>query len=228
MNIRKARRACEMSAKAYKRPAEAIILKKGTAKVILIREAECTWIAVEGTRPNVKDWFKNFWTRQVDFWGLKAHKGCVSEANALLPLIKPHLKFNETVRITGHSQGGGVAPLLAWALKGHVNVRSGHCFAPMRSLSRKSARLFNAYFFTWYSIARQSDIVPHVPPALRYGNLGHGKFIDEQGALKEGIPSPGRYLREIFRLARTGKISEVWADHNIDKYLVDMRRLSVG
>ena len=226
MNKDIARRACQLSADAYQEPPGAKVLRDGTAKVILAREDDFVWVSVEGTKPKFWDWIKNLWTVQTDFFGLQVHSGCAHEANALLPLIEAELLPTDIIRITGHSQGGGVAALLAWALVAQYTILSGHAFAPMRSISKKSCGAFNITFKgRWWNFARQSDVVPHVPPALRYRRPGMDYFFNENEQWVTGVPSPVMYLYEVWRLARKGKIPEMWADHDIDKYVEDMERL---
>ena len=225
------KKACQLSKDAYGLPNGCTVVKVRTAKAIMVKGQDgCIWIAVEGTRPKIKDWLKNFWTKQTDFFGLEVHSGCAREAELLFPLKIEELKaydIKPTLLLTGHSQGGGVAPLLAWALEGKdYFVKAGFGFAPMRSIEKGSCKIFNAVFLDrWWSIARQSDIVPHAPPAKRYGDTGHGKFFNWKGKLVDGIPTPREYLSEVFRLIRKWKLSETWKDHSIDKYIKDVNNI---
>lgn len=230
MNIKTAARAAQMCGFAYNTPPWADVVRVGTAKCIIARSDGVVWLAVEGTRASLVDWLKNFWTLQSDFLGLRVHSGCAHEAELLLPGVLDILRSIEKpfeLRITGHSQGGGVASLLAWALevRHDYRVACGVGLAPMRSILKSSAATFNAEFKgRWFSIARQSDIVPHVPPAIRYGNTGEGWFIDGAGNLRPGIPSPLGYLLEVGRLAYRRQLPEVWADHSVGKYTEDLQR----
>ena len=62
MNSRVAKRACQLSFDAYHTPKNVLVISKGTAKVIMVREDGFTWIAIEGTSPKLVDWLKNLWT----------------------------------------------------------------------------------------------------------------------------------------------------------------------
>ena len=220
-----ARTACNRSAQAYHTPLEATVLKKGTAKCILIREEGCVWIAVEGTRPKFKDWLKNLWIVKTEFYGLAVHSGCACEARALLPLIKAELRQTDVLRITGHSQGGGVALLLGWVLSIDWNVLSGHGFAPMRSISKESREAFHgALGDRWWNFARQSDIVPHLPSSRSYRRPGKDYFFNEHGRWVQGIPTFSGYMLEVWRLFRQGRLPELWADHSIGKYTSAMTK----
>ena len=226
MDSQVANKACRLSSDAYHSSESVLTIRKGTAKVILVRENGFTWIAVEGTKPKLWDWIKNLWTAQTLFHGLQVHSGCAHEARILLPLIEAQLLPTDILRLTGHSQGGGVAPLLAWALASRYQIDSGYCFAPMRSVSKGSTELFNDVLGDrWFNFARQSDIVPHVPPALRYRRPGIDYFFNEKREWVRGIPKVCGYLYEVWRLARRGKLPEMWADHDINKYLAAMARL---
>lgn len=229
MNLNEARRACDLSVAAYDEPADATVVKVRTAKAIIVRDADCIWVAVEGTRPKLLDWLKNFWTVQTDFLGLIAHSGCVREADLLLPLIKDVLAYDKdkVIKLTGHSQGGGVAPLLAWGLKASgYFVSAGYGFAPMRSIEKKSCLAFNSIFGDrWWRVARESDVVPHLPPAIRYGDVGEGVYFHVSGEMLSGIPSPLNYLKHVGSLLLRKRLPEMWADHDYEKYQNDMNSI---
>jgi hypothetical protein len=223
MNIGIAKRACRVSSNAYGMPQWATVLKAGTAKCIMVREKDYVWIAVEGTRPKAWDWIKNLWIRRTWFGGIHVHSGCAHEAKALLPLIKHHLKKGDKLRLTGHSQGGGVALLLGWVLSWDYEVLSGHGFAPMRAIAKESRDIFHARLGDrWYNFALQSDIVPHLPTKRAYRRPGQDFFFNESEEWVKGIPSFTGYLLEVWRLFRKKQLPEMWADHDINNYLVAM------
>ena len=218
-----AKRACRVSANSYGTPSWATTLRAGTAKCILVRESNYVWIAVEGTRPKIWDWVKNFWIRRSWFHGIHVHSGCAHEANALLPLIQDELKRGDKLRITGHSQGGGVALLLGWVLSWDYEILSGHGFAPMRSIAKESRDDFhNRLGDRWYNFALQSDIVPHLPTNRAYRRPGKDFFYNESEEWVEGIPSVGGYLLEVWRLFRNKQLPQMWADHAIHNYMIAM------
>ena len=227
MNRVLAKQASRMSAYAYNPPNFVTTVQEGTAKAIVWRVEGMTWIAVEGTRRgSLRDWLKNFWTTPSKFYGIDVHSGCAHEARALLPLLEAQLHPSDVLMFTGHSQGGGVAALLAWAMAERYAVAGGFGIAPMRALTTEACHQFNQFFQRrWWNFALQSDVVPHVPPALRYRRPGIDYFYNEKNRWMLGIPSPFGYLVEVFRLFRQRKLPQMWADHNITKYVDAMTKL---
>ena len=141
-----------------------------------------------------------------------------------------------TVYVTGHSKGGGIAPLAAWRL-----AKTG---VPVKVVTFAAPRAGNADFADAYNTGRinhsrfeyTDDIVPHVPPiglfskvlrvlsardprfakfaTLGYESVGTLRFIDWSGQIIGDSPELG-YQRVInlLTLIATFKEDLIIADH---------------
>ena len=221
MKIDELKLACRLCKAAYDPPDHSVVFQVRTARAIAMRVGRFMWIAVEGTRPSLLDWLKNLWTIQTDFYGFKAHSGCAWEANLLLSLITDHFReFNGEFKIVGHSQGGGVAPLLAIALRNEgFRIAGGYTLAPMRSLLKKSSARFNEEFAgRWDAVSEEFDIVPHAPPKVRYGDTGKRWLITSDGKLTEAFPPPAEYICKVVGLLSRGEGKLTWKKHDLDVF----------
>lgn len=235
INVHEATRACRYSAEAYAKDSRWQMLEKGTARCLLIDNGTVVWIAVQGTVPKWRDWFLNLWTVQTDWYGLSVHSGCDSEARRLLPLILDELEIRKNrkepikIKMTGHSQGGGVVALLAWGLEMNgYHVRHVYGFAPMRSVLKKSIDVFkNEFHGRLTGIINKSDIVPHLPPALRYGDPWDMYCFDRCENLTRGMPSPLCYCVDVAAMAIRGKLPYTVSTHLMPVYLERMENLSI-
>jgi triacylglycerol lipase len=213
-------------------------------------------LAFRGTFPINKpgldtllDWFNDFSAvpvRGADLPGL-VHEGFLSALTSLWDRALAEVKKqaaaagpNTTVFVTGHSKGGGIAPLAAWRLinKEGLSAKVVTIAAP-KAGNADFADAYNSGRIAHTRYEYADDIVPHLPPGglftkvlrvlatrdprftkfttLAYDAVGTLRFIDWSGHIV-GDSLELALKRVISMLTQIGSFQEdaIVADHLID------------
>lgn len=129
---------------------------------------------------------------------IKLHQGFASGARAILTEIKPYLKADQPIQLTGHSLGGAIAVVLGMYLeKSDFNVAQIITFGQPKVTNVAGAELFTD--LPLIRVVTPDDIVPLVPPIsplqIRdldiYWHMGVEVILDGDGKYSEvsGIQS---------------------------------------
>jgi hypothetical protein len=186
--------------------------------------------------PTVLDWANDFNALPVSapaFAG-KVHSGFLLAVTVLWPAVRAEAAAQlgqaggRRLSITGHSKGGGMAPLAALLaladpqLQADVQVVT---FAAPRAGDQDFATAYNAQVgHVRYEYA--DDIVPHLPPQTTfrvpvpdwsYTSLGELRFIDWSGQVVEDSPAleTERRLR-LLEVILSQQLVQFRIDHSID------------
>ncbi|WP_299264595.1 lipase family protein [uncultured Psychrosphaera sp.] len=123
---------------------------------------------------------------------IKLHQGFASGARAILNEVKPYLKADQPVHLTGHSLGGAIAVVLGMYLeKSDFNVTQIITFGQPKVTNVGGADLFTD--LPLIRVVTPDDIVPLVPPIsplqIRdldiYWHMGVGVILDGNGKYSE-------------------------------------------
>ena len=166
-----------------------IIDDAGTGtRAVIAKYEDHTEIAFRGT-VNLRNWLVNL---EVAMTGLdanvKVHAGFLKAADALLPqLIQALLPAGadksalKPIYVTGHSLGGALAALVAWALvRDGLPVVAVYTFASPRVGNAAWRKAYNAELGDkTYRVVAAGDAVPLVPGILAgYRHVGIEIFLD--------------------------------------------------
>jgi hypothetical protein len=197
--------------------------------------------------PKLLDWVNDFNVKPVEGDGLpgQVHQGFLGSLDSLWAAVRDEVKKQlaqagaaAPLFFTGHSKGGGLAPLAAMrfrtqeALTGKVVT-----FAAPKSGDKDFADAYNAVMdHTRYEFAE--DVVPHLPPSAPFlsvlsnvsfltGRLSLEQFDYERlGSLLyitrslEIVPDPKNTLLDerrlrLLRLILAGHLQQIGDDHRI-------------
>jgi hypothetical protein len=210
------------------------------------RNADGVLVAFRGTLshldtpvPTVLDWVNDFNALPVAtaaFPG-KVHSGFLLGVALLWPAVCTEVmaQLDEAdgrrLHLTGHSKGGGMAPLAALLALADPQLRADVrvvTFAAPRAGDQDFAAAYNARVgHTRYEYA--DDLVPHLPPQaifrrplpgwpdFAYASLGKLRFID--WSLRTVADRPGLELERRHRLLEvilSGRLEQFRADHSIE------------
>jgi hypothetical protein len=120
----------------------------------------------------------------------KVHRGFnhaldeVWEKKGLLECINSRETLNRTIWFTGHSLGAALATLAA---NRYGKAQGLYTFGSPRVGDVDFA---DAFHISAYRFVNNNDIVPKVPPPIRYKHVGDLKYIDSRGIINDN--SSGR------------------------------------
>lgn len=114
------------------------------------------------------------------------------------------------VYVTGHSKGGGMAPLAAYFLQQayQIKIRQTVTFAAPRSGNQAFAAGYQAIFKNHVRYENYGDLVPLVPPGQ--------EFCDLLADAVSWIPDIGEELAKLFRDAGKWNYTPVGSEQYID------------
>jgi triacylglycerol lipase len=196
--------------------------------------------------PALADWMNDFNAELVPGTELpgRVHAGFLVALDALWPAlgVEVHRQWqaagpNTALWITGHSKGGGIAPLAAMRLRDSGITGTVVTFAAPKAGDTAFAAAYNAAFMhTRWEYA--TDVVPHLPPTLalikplqtipkigpllnvqcfEYEGLGTLRYIDRSGqVVGDSVLLKVQRIAELVALLARGDAKQVIRDHGID------------
>lgn len=181
-------------------------------------------ISVRGTaeKPNI---WQDIETALIpdSILGISLHRGFQADAQAILTDVRPHLRDDYGVRITGHSLGGAVAAILGLYLdKEGFRVERVVTFGEPRFTTETPD---SAALRTALRVVHNRDVVPLLPPHSAFGNYKHASsevilrpgaeyvYLDEHDADRLSV---GEFWRSITSFS--------FADHHMDGYLSNIQQ----
>ena len=142
-------------------------------------------VAFRGTLPSTEsdsylDWVQDLFLEPVTYKGLpgKVHDGFLEAVNMILPQVVSavsSLKPSATnpVYITGHSKGGGMAPIAAYLMRqgAGIPVKQVMTFAAPKSGDQGFQTGYESVFKNHIRYENYGDLVPLLPPPDEFISL---------------------------------------------------------
>ena len=155
-------------------------------------------IAFRGTLPptdpdSLMDWLQDLFVEPVAFKGLpgEVHEGFLGAVNAILPQVASALSSlkpsaTNPVYVTGHSKGGGMAPIAAYLIQQSVGIpiKQTVTFAAPKPGDQGFQTGYQSVFKNHIRYENYGDLVPLLPPADELIGLlsKAARYIPEIGA----------------------------------------------
>ncbi len=209
---------------------------KNSAQAMIVDHKEFIVVSFRGTN-ELSDWIDNinafpekvlfgdfhrgFWNSVKDLWD--GEDGIFADYQALRETKKRPLF------LTGHSLGGAMASIAAARLIHQDKpFTSVYTFGQPRSMSRETARIFNAEASTRvHRFQNNEDIVTRAPSRMmNYSHVGRCFYIDADNKIHQ---NPGMWYRfvdmidgAVDSLKDIGRLGAI-TDHSIDNYLAAIK-----
>lgn len=138
-------------------------------------QARVQTIAVRGTVSG-KNFAEDFDVHLEDDLaaGIPVHAGFDNVAEAMYADLKPYLRKDHAVRVTGHSLGGAIAALLAiYLVKDGYQLEKVVTFGQPRFTTATGVGALG--YLPMLRVVDEYDLVPLIPPAL-FGRGKHGPY----------------------------------------------------
>lgn len=158
-------------------------LRKGD-KVYFIFKGSCSMI----------DWVYNFKVGKVDFdYGdFKVHQGINEKFKVTFDYVSSKIKPNDKVFFTGHSLGGALSLLMAYAVKVQLkaNIQGVYVFGAPRVGGEGWCIAYNNLLAdVTFAYTTEGDIVPSLPPRwLGYYQVGQQISIKGNKCVSAHLP----------------------------------------
>jgi triacylglycerol lipase len=191
-------------------------------------KAKVQYIAIRGTanRKNIIE-DAEMRIREDLALAIPVHAGFDATARALYADMRPYLKQNYKIYITGHSLGGAIAALLAIHMAGDgYKVEKVVTFGQPKFTTTDGVEKLG--FLTLTRVVDENDIVPMLPPTTivnrLYGVYEHAgpEIILLEGPNYVFLPTHDAGRISVGEFGRSLNIADL-EDHHMDNYL---RRLS--
>ena len=168
------------------------------------------------------DWKSNLGVRKTFFYGIQAHRGFAAAAKRMLPVVIKIVEENldKEIVITGHSRGGAISALIAYALYIHYRskgiAKKFHCitFGQPRFASRGQSNM--AIHGDFIRVINGGDVVTRVP-RFGYGHGGKNAYINRKRKLILESSFIYRFFDRIPQLFRRGY------KHTMGRYWRDLK-----
>ena len=124
------------------------------------------------------DWLYNFriWKSFSTIGNFKIHKGMNEKIEVCLSFLKSNLRLDDEVYVSGHSLGGALSYLAAYALKSQLNTNIVGVYtfgAPRVGGSDWKEAYDTLLYDKTFSYQNNGDYISTLPPAfLGYCNVG--------------------------------------------------------
>src|SRR6267142_384720 len=137
-------------------------------------------VAFRGTvATDWKDWLEDCMVEPIEVAGLpgRVHKGFYAAVHSVIDRVIAAVRTlkpsaDNPVYVTGHSKGGGMAPIAALLLKNAgIDVRQVVTFAAPKSGNVEFKNGYEAVFNNHLRFENYGDLVPLVPASASLGNL---------------------------------------------------------
>lgn len=117
------------------------------------------------------------------FLGFLLHKGFRDDAMKVLDDMKPHLRKDHSIRVTGHSLGGAIALILGVHIyrEGYKVERIVTFGQPKVTDEKVNDQYWrtNPDYKKIVRVVREHDPIPMVPPGRQYGHVGPELILRE-------------------------------------------------
>jgi len=187
-------------------------------------KAKVQYIAIRGTanRKNIIE-DAEMRIREDLALAIPVHSGFDATARALYADMRPYLKQNHKIYITGHSLGGAIAALLAIHM-----VEDGYKVEKVVTFGQPKFTTTNGVekleFLTLTRVVDENDIVPMLPPTTIVNRLyGVYEHAGPEVVLLDGphyvyLPTHDAGRISIGEFGRSLSLASL-ADHHMDNYL---------
>ena len=180
-------------------------------------------VAVRGSQ-TTRDWVRNLDTRLgIDPYLGGVHRGFLVAAEELWNCSEfviwrsANLRDDGPIYLTGHSQGGAVATLLAhWLARDSPFVRLA-TFGSPRVLSAPAAERYS-WVESHVRVVHRDDLVPHVP-SWRYAHVGTPVYLNTSELGRDIRTLPAAISEHLARGGILGWWNRGWDDHDISHYV---------
>jgi len=171
------------------------------------------------------DWLQDLFALPISVPGLPGlvHAGFAAAVQSLLPeVIKAVNALNPSatnpVYVTGHSKGGGMAPLAAYLLQqtNQIPILQTVTFAAPRSGDAAFAAGYQSVFSNHLRYENYGDLVPLVPPGQVFANMlaKAANRIDVKGQSALSGPDLAKLMTDVAKANYTPVGSELFIDHD--------------
>lgn len=182
---------------------------------IVRRLTDCVIVSVRGTR-DPADFITDMECLKCKFLGHNAHSGFVDEFCDLWGPISNQLSRSDKVYVTGHSLGGAVATILAWALKAHHDIDSTVAtFGSPRVFDSAGAEAYNQAVPNTTRVVHKLDLVPRVPK-IDYQHVDKELHLDDDGVV---LLSDAHWFKWLLRVFISDVDGVSLANHHMPTYL---------
>lgn len=188
------------------------IIEAETGCAVISYTGSTLIVAFRGTRPlHLSDWWHDgdVWRQRLPI-GCSVHHGfwsALEEVRALVDDVVARTPHQELL-VTGHSLGGAMAAIYA---VGRSDVAELYTFGQPRTGDSLFVNLLRSRVPTYYRVANDRDVVPHLP--LDYKHGGMLAWIDHEGIVT--WPGDEPYHLDLF---------ENVSDHEIEHYISLLER----
>ena len=159
--------------------------------VVFVFKGSCT----------MTDWLYNlqFWKCPFAYGDFRIHQGMNSKIKVTYDYIKSKLKPNDKVYLTGHSLGGALSLLTAYALRTELgtDIAGVPVFGAPRVGGGPWKDAYNNLLYDkTFSYQNEGDFVPSLPPRLfGYTNVGqHVKLYGKKKVFPSSVHLPWFYV----------------------------------
>lgn len=172
-------------------------------------------IAVRGTA-NLEDFLTDIQFLKCKFIGLNAHSGFVEEFCDIWGPVKSKISPADDIYITGHSLGGAVATLLAYALKLHLGINSTvTTFGSPRVFDGAGAEAYNAACPKTTRVVHNLDLVPRIPK-LEFEHVEKLLHLTDDGAV---ALDDDHWLKRLLRIFKSDWNGLSLENHRMPAYI---------
>lgn len=179
------------------------------------RLMDCVIVSIRGTR-DPADFITDLQFIKCRFLGYGAHSGFVDEFCDLWGPVSSRLSIHDKVYITGHSLGGGIATLLALALKMHHNIDSTVAtFGSPRVFDSAGADAYNRMCPDTIRVVHKLDLVPRIPK-IDYEHVDRELHLDDDG---KKLLTDGHWLRWLLKILKADVEGLSLANHHMPSYV---------
>jgi hypothetical protein len=154
----------------------------------LVRQEKALYVVFQGTN-EAADWMVNlqFWKERAPYFGGgRVHRGFAAVARAFVNDIRQLYQPGQRLVLAGHSLGGALATLVAYALADLQPVV--YTYGQPRVGDRRLSADIDHKIRRYYRFVHTNDIVPCLP-LLGYRHAGQQYYID-----RKGVPSAVAHL----------------------------------
>ena len=128
--------------------------------------------------------------------------------------LNPHRVY--PVHVTGHSLGGAMAAqaILALKVRGHI-IADSFVFAAPKVGDPQWSAMFKSLGMPLYNIVHNLDVVPMLPPFLRYKTAGTRLYLSNEGVFSDSR----KYSLKFLTLSIWGWLFTVPTAHKTSSYI---------